>query len=107
MPTARGGKQKKEDATLKELKEIKFLLRNLLEEEKKDAPPNKWRKALSQFGFGIVKGLGIVIGATIVAGLLFLALRFVLASIDLENWFADLIDETITDSLDGFDPVVD
>ncbi len=90
-----GGKPKKNDALLKEMREIKFLLRNLLEEEKKDTPPSKWRRALYQFGFGVVKGLGVFVGATIIAGIIFLALNSIIQSIDIQSWITDYFSETI------------
>ena len=95
-----GGNRKKEDAVLKELREIKFLLRHLLEEEKKDNPSSKWKRALSQLGLGIVRGLGAIIGATVVAGLLFFLLRAVLEKIDVQDLLSEQIEMLITKQLE-------
>jgi len=98
MPTRRTTKPHSELA-VKELQEIKFLLRSILEEEQKEdqeEEKKKWYYTASEhIGVGILRGLGMVIGATIVAGILLLAVQNFLASLNIEAELTNLLNEAV------------
>jgi len=95
MPSSRAPKPAKDDALLKELREIKHLLRNILEEEEEQTPPHGWRRIWLTFSLGMVKGFGVLIGATLVAAIFFIILQQVLEITQVQSAITDFIITTM------------
>lgn len=62
-------------------------------------------KATNWLVGGIFRGLGLLIGTTIVAAIVLFGLREILTSKPVQRWTGEQIQEFLNNSFDGFTPV--
>ena len=67
-------------------------------------PPTAIRKAVRSFATGLVKGVGFVVGTTLIAALLIYFVQQSLESGKLQDWVGDQVRGAITESIDEYTP---
>ena len=70
-----------------------------------DEETNKpfWKKMLAAFAVGVMRGLGIVIGTTVVVGILVYLMQVFIdwtdIQIGLTSWLSDILDQGIAEAI--------
>ncbi len=85
------GKTKKADSDeLKQLKAIRSELKAIRKELDKSLHKSFWKRAAVSFGTGITKGVGLIIGTTIIAAIVIFLLQTLISKTgfgdSLEGW---------------------
>lgn len=79
----------------------------LHEDLKKMAPPRGLRKVGGSLANGIFKGLGFIIGTTLIAGLMIWGAQKALTSPVVQNWLTDKITSIVSDSVENALPDIE
>lgn len=87
-----------------EMQDLHDAIDELRTEVKKLAPPTAIIKAFRGFFTGIVRGVGFVVGTTLVAAVLIYFVQQSFESGRLQNWVSDQIRGAITESIDEYTP---
>ena len=88
-------KPKEVDDLSKEIDELGVIINELHEDIKKMTPKSAWKRAGLNLLTGITKGVGLIIGTTIIAGIIFLVLQRVLNSPTVQTWIGETLQESI------------
>ncbi|MBU4315156.1 hypothetical protein KJ673_02000 [Patescibacteria group bacterium] len=88
-----------QDPQLEEIKKLKKIVEEISANIEREIHKPFWKNALSAFVSGLIRGVGLVIGTTIVAGLIIYALQAIVNWSALEsnatNWVTDITQEGI------------
>jgi hypothetical protein len=86
-----------QDQQLDELMEIKKII-------EKEIHKPFWRKALSEFASGLIRGVGLMIGTTIIAAMIIYALQTIIDWGFVQTSITDWIGQTAQDSVENAMP---
>ena len=93
--------EKKSSTPLKfELFEIQKAVEEIRDAVETIKPKSKPRQLLDALLVGIFRGLGFIIGATLLAGIVFLLLKNLLETAGFENWIGEQLQEIISRAID-------
>ena len=103
--SAAGKKQHlRHEELVQEMHQLHEAIDDLHLEIHKLTPPTAIRKAVRSFATGLVKGVGFVVGTTLIAALLIYFVQQSLESGKLQDWVGDQGRGAITESIDEYTP---
>ena len=92
-----------QDEQLKELRKLREMVEEIKNDVDTEANKPFWKKGIAAFGSGILRGIGFVIGTTILAALIIYALQLFLdwtqIQVDIMNWLTETVQSSISDSI--------
>lgn len=98
MPTTPVQERKSND-----LAEIKKIVEQIQVDVNKHVHPSFWKHLMKEFAVGMIRGIGLVIGTTIVAGIIIYALQAVIdwSSVqgDIIEWISQIMKQGIEDAV--------
>ncbi|MCH8049671.1 hypothetical protein IH979_03095 [Patescibacteria group bacterium] len=107
MPKKGGAKKaptaRRDDLT-QEIKKLTEATQELRQEMQLARPRTVWKKITQNLFAGLLKGVGFILGTTIVAGLMFLLLLRLIQSPGFQRYLGESITEVIEESISGVLP---
>ncbi len=91
---------------LAELKKLREMVEEIKSDIDKEANKPFWKKGLAAFAVGILRGIGFVVGTTIVAAAIIYALQFFLDWTQIQIDVVDWLTETVRSGISGSIPSV-
>ena len=93
----------KPDQHLEELKKLRVMVEEIKADVDKEANKPFWKKMLGAFAVGIMRGLGIIIGTTVIVGL-FVYLAQILVDwtdiqIGVSSWFSEILEQGVKEAV--------
>ncbi len=84
----------------KEVNDLSLAIEDLHEDIRKMLPKSAGRRMLNNLGSGILKGLGFIIGTTIIAALFIFLIQKALQTDVVQSWISDQISSAVEASVD-------
>jgi len=112
MPIEKGGPRKKKvlkrspstakiESLEKEVNDLSLAIEDLHEDIKKMLPKSPGRRMLNSIGSGILKGLGFIIGTTIIAALFIFLIQKALQTDVVQSWISEQITTAVENSVEN------
>lgn len=98
MPHMPNGRKTKKPNLEEEINNIKHAQHQILREIKKVTGDSKMSRAITQVFYGVFRGVGFVIGATIITTIILVFMQDILENSVLHAWITDSLSDIITDS---------
>ncbi len=86
------------------MRDLREAIDDLHDEVHKLTPPTALAKVMRGFVSGVIRGVGFVIGTTVVAAILVLLAQQAIDSGKFQDWVSDQVSEAINDSIDDYAP---
>lgn len=92
-----------QDLQLAELKKLRVMVEEIKTDVDKEANKPFWKKMLNAFVIGIARGLGIIIGTTVIVGIIIYLLQIFVNWTDLQigfvEWLTDIVEQGVTEAV--------
>jgi hypothetical protein len=87
-----------------EMRDLRGAIDDLHDEVHKLTPPTAFAKIMRGFVSGVIRGVGFVVGTTVVAAVLVLLAQQAIESGKFQDWISSQVSDAITESIDDYAP---